>query len=46
MRHDSVINGLSRLESLQRFGMNYLTVDFYFATLVLAHTYSLNREDV
>mmetsp|Transcript_8043 Transcript_8043/g.9631 ORF Transcript_8043/g.9631 Transcript_8043/m.9631 type:complete len:117 (-) Transcript_8043:748-1098(-) len=34
------------VEALQRFGMNYLTVDYYFAILTLAHTYSLNREDL
>ena len=46
LRHDSVQNGLDMLESLQRFGLNYLTVDYYFALLTLSHTYSLNRDEI
>ena len=33
------------VESLLKFGMNYLSVDYYFAFLSLAHTFCLNRHD-
>lgn len=36
---------MSLVEILLKFGLNHLTVDYYFAILTLAHTFSLNREE-
>ena len=36
---------LTLVESLLRFGLNHLSVNYYFAFLSLAQTYSLNRHD-
>ena len=44
-RHDSITTACALVESLLRFGMNHLTVDYYFAILTLAHTFSLNRQE-
>ena len=45
-RNDSVANGLALVDALLAFGTNHLTVDYYFAILILMHTYSLNREEL
>ena len=46
-RLDSVQTSVSLVESLLRLGgLNHLTVDYYFAILTLAHSFSLNREEV
>ena len=43
MRHESVDTGMLMMETLLKFGKNFLSVNYYFAILVLAHTYCLNR---
>lgn len=44
-RFDSVTTSCALIESLLRFGTNHLTVEYYFAILTLAHTFSLNRHE-
>jgi len=44
-RHDSISTSVTLIDCLLRFGLNHLTVDYYFAILTLAHTFSLNREE-
>ena len=46
LRHDSIQSGITLIEALLAFGTNHLTVDYYFAILVLMHTASLNRENI
>lgn len=45
LRHDSVGAAASTVECLFKFGLNYLTVEYYFSILTLAQTFSVNRED-
>ena len=45
-RFDSAQKCFTLIDSLLKFGMNHLTVDYYFAFLTLAHTLCLNRSDV
>ena len=45
-RHDSISVASALVESLLRFGMNHLTVEYYFAILTLAHTFNLNRQEI
>lgn len=46
LRHDSVVSSANTVECLLKFGLNHLTVDYYFSILTLAQTFSVNREDV
>ena len=45
-RNESVATSCGLVESLLRFGMNHLTVNYYFAILTLVHTFSLHREEI
>ena len=45
LRHDSVAASSNTIECLLNFGLNHLTVNYYFSVLVAAQTFSVNRED-
>jgi len=45
MREEGVQTAVDFVEHLLRYGLNYMTVDYYFAVLTIVHTFSLNRED-
>lgn len=44
-RFESAQKSFTLVDSLLKFGLNHLTVDYYFAFLTLAHTFCLNRHD-
>ena len=45
MREEGVQTAVDFVEHLLRYGLNYMTVDYYFSVLTIVHTFSLNRED-